>query len=65
MIEQRASFRLRVEPCRREPTRFTWMVLDHEQIVRRSCYSLPSEQMARDRGQTELKAAEELWRDSH
>jgi hypothetical protein len=65
MIEQRGSFRLRVEPCGREPTRYTWMVLDHEQIVRQSCYSLPNERMARSRGQTELKAAEDLWRDSH
>jgi hypothetical protein len=64
MTEQQGSFRLRVEPCRREPTRYSWMVLDHEQVVRQSCYSLPSKQMARRRGQAELKDVEALWRDS-
>lgn len=65
MTDHHGSFRLRVEPCRREPTRYTWTVLDHEQVVRQSCHSLPSEQMARSRGLSELKDVRALWRDSH
>ncbi|MGH1570984.1 hypothetical protein ACRAWG_10235 [Methylobacterium sp. P31] len=60
MTGQEGSFRLRVEPCRRELNRYSWTISGRGHVVRQSCYSLPSEQEACSRGQLALKDVEAL-----
>ncbi|WP_162560798.1 hypothetical protein [Methylobacterium durans] len=55
---------LQVEPCANDPGRYRWVICDRDHVVRQSCYSLASEEEARNEGRAALREAAALLRDS-
>ncbi|WP_132257005.1 hypothetical protein [Methylobacterium segetis] len=55
---------LQVEPCENDPSRYRWLIRDRDHVVRRSCYSLASEEEARTEGEAALQEAAAMLRDS-
>ena len=63
-IEALAVPSLQVEPCAEDPSRYRWVIRDHNCLLRQCLYSLPDEQTAFSQGEAALQEMAAIWRDA-